>query len=250
VVLAAVASVAAAACIDRDPISPSGDFLIVHGVLDLGASDQYVLVQRTDGARASLANVDGATVTLGLPDGRTITAEQVHDSTNGASAVSYRFPLARLGIALQPGGRYRLRVSVPDGRVVQGATTIPNATAAADTSPAQSFTLARDTLRLAWHRVPAARGYALSITSSAGVFNLLSDTTIDVTGETFRASNQQFQILATQHVVLSAVDTNYYDYYRSRTDFFTGAGLISHLDGAIGVFGSLVEIDARTLRLR
>lgn len=255
--LAIIAAVAAVGCVDRDPISPSADLLLVHGVLDLGARDQYVLVQRTNGLRAAALDVGGARVTLLLPDGHAISAEQVRDTTvdsfTGQKHISllYRFSLQHLGVVLQPGGRYGLHVEVPDGRVVTGATTIPTAIAAPDAGSPQPFSLSHDTVRFAWHPVPGARGYALSISSDLGTHTLLSDTAIDFTFETLDMANMgNFQITAIQHVVLSAVDTNYYDYFRSHTDFFTGAGLISHLDGAVGVFGSLVELDARSLRLQ
>lgn len=250
-------TVAVASCVDHDPISPSANVLIVQSVLDLGATNQYVLVQRTNGLRASATFVSGATVTLRLPDGRAITAQEVRDTSinlaTGQKQISltYQFPLGRLGLALQPGGRYNLRVELPDGRVVTGATTVPNALPAPDAATTQPFNLSRDTVRFAWRAVPAARGYALSITSNARTHTVLSDTTIDFTTETFRSADVGvFQTETTQHLVLSAVDTNFYDYFRSRTDEFTGAGLISHLQGAVGVFGSIVELDARTVRFQ
>ena len=48
-------------------------------------------------------------------------------------------------------------------------------------------------------------------------------------------------------VVVSAVDANYYNYYRRTPDSFTGNGLISSVDGAVGLFGSVVEV--RRVRL-
>ena len=54
-------------------------------------------------------------------------------------------------------------------------------------------------------------------------------------------------------ILVAAVDANYFDYYRSRNDPFTGAGIITHLDGGTGVFGAwvplashLVEVTADT----
>ena len=43
------------------------------------------------------------------------------------------------------------------------------------------------------------------------------------------------------------MDTNYFDYYRSRNDPFTGSGIINRLQGGIGLFGSTVVIGSRTL---
>jgi hypothetical protein len=42
-------------------------------------------------------------------------------------------------------------------------------------------------------------------------------------------------------VLVSAVDMNYYDYYRAQSDPFAGAAP-SHLVGAIGVFGAVVPL--------
>jgi hypothetical protein len=42
-------------------------------------------------------------------------------------------------------------------------------------------------------------------------------------------------------------DTNYYDFVRSRSDPFTGRGFLNHLEGGIGVFGS---VEAHTYYLR
>jgi hypothetical protein len=50
-----------------------------------------------------------------------------------------------------------------------------------------------------------------------------------------------------QRVSVAAVDTNYFDYYRTRNDPFTGAGIINRLDGGIGVFGAAVTIAGRVV---
>ena len=41
---------------------------------------------------------------------------------------------------------------------------------------------------------------------------------------------------------MSAVDTNFFDYYRSANSPFTGSGLINRLSGGIGLFGAYVPI--------
>jgi hypothetical protein len=45
-----------------------------------------------------------------------------------------------------------------------------------------------------------------------------------------------------QTVSVSAVDSNYYDWYRTRNDAISGEGLVNRVQGGIGVFGSLVRI--------
>jgi hypothetical protein len=48
-------------------------------------------------------------------------------------------------------------------------------------------------------------------------------------------------------VTVAAVDSNFFDYYRSRNDPFTGSGIINNLDGGIGLFGAAVNVATRTL---
>jgi hypothetical protein len=50
-----------------------------------------------------------------------------------------------------------------------------------------------------------------------------------------------------QRVSVAAVDSNFFDYYRTRNDPFTGSGIINNLEGGIGVFGSAVNIGTRTV---
>jgi len=40
-------------------------------------------------------------------------------------------------------------------------------------------------------------------------------------------------------LAVALADSNYYDFVRSRSDPFTGRGFLNHLDGGIGVFGSV-----------
>jgi hypothetical protein len=44
---------------------------------------------------------------------------------------------------------------------------------------------------------------------------------------------------------VSAVDANYFDYYRSENDAVTGRGLLNHVVGGLGLFGSAVVIRNR-----
>jgi hypothetical protein len=50
-------------------------------------------------------------------------------------------------------------------------------------------------------------------------------------------------------VTVSAVDVNYYDYYRAQSDPFAGAPP-SHLTGAVGVFGAYVPMLGGQLQVR
>jgi hypothetical protein len=48
-------------------------------------------------------------------------------------------------------------------------------------------------------------------------------------------------------VSVAAVDSNFFDYYRTRNDPFTGSGIINNLSGGIGLFGAAVNIGSRTV---
>jgi hypothetical protein len=254
VLVAAVAFAGAFGCVDRSPVAPNADVLIVQSVLDAGARDQYVVVQATDGAIAQQTAVDGATVTLELPDGRVLSAVAERDSgrvipRSGEPAVGTVYHFALGTDTLTPGATYRLRIVTPDGRVATGATTIPSATpvpdVALDTVP---FTV-RDTLTLAWPRVRGASSYNVQILALGHEYSLFTDTSVAVTLDSLFAGSgdDQIALCGMNGVVVSAVDVNYYDYYRHKPDTFTGSGVISHLDGAIGVFGSIVAVDRRVL---
>lgn len=240
--LARCASVlGAAGCVDQVPTSPTANALIVQAVLDLGARDQYVVIQSTTGTIDQQRPVTGAVVTITTPDGRGLLAEETRDSTRYLTrsdmprvTTVYRVSLDRYGIDLVPGGTYRLHVTTPDGRGVSGTTKIP--TAILDTAPATQTIDPRDTIRVSVPRFAGASAYEVyaSWRSRAAFFN---DTAV-----TLPAPPGGGFIVTPRVVVVSAVDQNYYDYFRRSSDPWTGSGLISHLDGAIGVFGSIVPV--------
>ena len=53
--------------------------------------------------------------------------------------------------------------------------------------------------------------------------------------------------VAPAHLEKLRVDENYFDYYRRVSDFSTATGLVMHLAGGIGVFGSVVTLATRTI---
>jgi hypothetical protein len=107
-------------------------------------------------------------------------------------------------------------------------------------------------LKLSWTPAKGARTYAFRVESPFGAFQLFSDTAkLALPGglrNLFASDLQRVFIPGFQQMMtLYAVDTNYFDYYRSRNDPFTGSGIINRLDGGIGLFGSVVTIDVRML---
>ena len=56
-----------------------------------------------------------------------------------------------------------------------------------------------------------------------------------------------FERRLTHQLAVIAVDENYFDYYHRTSDFTTATGLVMHLEGGIGVFGSVVTVATRTI---
>jgi hypothetical protein len=52
-----------------------------------------------------------------------------------------------------------------------------------------------------------------------------------------------------QALTVAAADTHLYDYYRSGSDPFSGVGLITHVQGGLGVFGSVAVIERRMFQV-
>ena len=167
---------------------------------------------------------------------------------------------------MRPGDRLALRVETPDGQVVTGVTRIPGMNGASfsvgsasgvfGTADVTTFNRDRDTLRV---QVDATAGrlLQLEVRRSGDVTDfgtkIFADTTaLTVPGDVintfvigdaddvFRAGREYF-------VTVAVTDSNYFDFARSRNNAFTGRGFINHLEGGIGVFGSLVALTT-TLR--
>ena len=248
-----VALLAATACVDQEPYSPSLNTLVVHAVLDATARDQYVIVQATTGQIRDQSVVTGASVEITAPDGRKLVAEQTHDSTvfRGTTSMPrvttvYRISLDKYGIGLVAGGTYLLRIEMLDGRVVTGSTTIPAVTPNSDAVPTMTVDRHRDTVRLAWTRVTGAKAYEVFVSTPTRVSGIFTDTSVVLPG-LMSGGNGPLFVTGTNTLVVNAVDANYYDYYRRTSDPFTSTGLITRLDGAVGVFGSIVPILRRNL---
>jgi hypothetical protein len=249
-----VLAAAATACVETTSLSPSANTLVVHAVLDPGVQHQIIVVQTTTGAVAAQRQVTGALVTIATPDGRTLTAVERRDTTavTGSAAfpkVTTIYDVDAGGAGLIPGGTYQLRVVAPDGRTVMGRTTIPDVVPSTITPLTQTFDRSRDTLSLQWARVPGARSYQIFIRSTAGSYSLFADTSVVLPGnlQALDTGGPVFQRTLTHQLAVLAVDENYFDYYHRTSDFLTSTGLIMHLDGGIGVFGSVVTVATRTI---
>jgi hypothetical protein len=97
--------------------------------------------------------------------------------------------------------------------------------------------------------VAGARSYQVFIRSTAGSYSLFADTSVVLPGTLQVLDNGEdvFERRLSHQLAVIAVDQNYFDYYHRTSDFFTATGLVMHLDGGIGVFGSVVTIATRTI---
>jgi hypothetical protein len=116
----------------------------------------------------------------------------------------------------------------------------------------RTFNRDRDTLLAQWTRVQQARTYAVRVESPFGPFFLFTDSTrFRMTGDVrnlFAGDLQRVFIPGfRQDMLVAAVDSNFYDYYRTNNDPFTGAGIISRVNGGLGLFGALVTLNSGTL---
>jgi len=242
--------------------------IALHSVLSASAPTQVVLLERTrTGSVLLLAPPfdltdpvvsdegiaeSGAVVRLDTPDGQTLVARE--DNTvrgDGKGGGIYRFALP--GAALTPGGTYRLSVRTNTGTEISAETSVPTGVAA--TVPEQRvFDRARDTLLVEWPASPGARSYVVRVETPFGPRTFFTDSTrVRLTGE---LRNVDVNVLPRvfipgfpQTVTVSAVDSNYYDWYRTNNDALSGTGLINRVRGGIGVFGSLVRLRFQELRV-
>jgi hypothetical protein len=263
-------------------IAPPEPRAVVHAVLAPEFNEQSVLVEELltgrvtvndsalgDGADPIVTGggvpISGARVTVSDDAGNVALARETQVSRtgppgNGGTGV-YRFinsPSAAQGntILIQAGRRYTLRVETPDGRVVTGTTTVPGTEGvpAPGTTVFSQFNRDRDTLALSWNAMPGARSYAVRIDSPLGPFFLFSDsTTFRVTGELRNLFAERLPRLFVpgfrQTISVAAVEGNYFDYYRSGSNPFTGTGIINRLSGGIGLFGAYVPIKSHSLQV-
>jgi hypothetical protein len=255
---------------DQQVIAVASSQIVVHAVLDPNASVQEVLLERTLTGTVSVPDnvrydpldpinsgdgvpVTGASVTIQGPDRSFVGLERKYPGRAvGYGAGRYEVVAGVGSTPIRPGGRYTLTVRATDGTVVTGSTVVPESPVYSAPQTTTPFDRDRDSVKLDWTPVKGARTYGLRVESPFGAFQLFSDTTkLALPGSlrNFFASDLQRVFIPgfQQAVTLYAVDTNYFDYYRSRNDPFTGSGIINRLDGGIGLFGAVVTLDIRML---
>lgn len=260
--------VAGACTFDEHAVAVQSPQVVVHAVLDPGAQEQQVLVERTLSGSVNIVKnqrfdaedpvnsgggvpVSGALVTITGPDGRFIAFE-TQPAGRPPSYETGRYVTPTGGMIVRPGATYALQVSTPGGTIVRGTTTVPAIGPTGTSTRVDPFNRGRDTVRLTWRSAAGARSYLLRVESPFGPFlQFIDSTNVSLGGDLrnyFASSLQRVFIPGfRQRVSVAAVDSNFFDYYRTRNDPFTGSGIINHLEGGIGVFGSAVNIGTRTV---
>jgi hypothetical protein len=261
----AVAFTMVACTVPETPLPPGVRVPLVHAVLDLGATSHRISVAYTDVTEQD-TTLYGSIVTVTSPSGVVMTA--VGDSVpvldprrNKPTGAFRRVPFfvltpSAFGVTLEPGETYSLKVITPAGDTVTGTTTIPFALQA-PAAPLTRFSRNTDTLRLTWPPSPRVASYYLSFSTSFSRdtlrefffqnFSRFSRSAVSYAGVAQDIDGQDLFPI-NSHVVASAsaVDANFYDYYRTSSDPFSAAPP-SRLVGGLGVFGSMVPVFRRRL---
>jgi len=251
-------------------VASTAPSVVVHSVLNPNVTTQIVLVERTLTGAVTIPDaaynpndpivtgggvpVSGALVELIDSTGK--TAQGVEDRTitvNGRGTGLYRIALGGSGLsAVRLGMRYQLHVHTLQGEDVTAFTRVPAPEVTSSGALTRSFNRDQDTMIVQWTRAPKARTYAVRVESPFGPFFLFTDSTrFRLTGDlrnVFAGDLQRVFIPGfRQDVLVAAVDSNFYDYYRTNNDPFTGSGIISRVNGGLGLFGSLVSLNSGTL---
>jgi hypothetical protein len=255
-----VVALASACELDKTAIPRTGSQLALHGVLSASAATQVVLLERTRngtvqfvapsfeledpiGSDEGIAET-GAIVSLRAPDGSVIVANEDATTNGGKGRGVYRFSLA--GSTLQRNAMYHLSVITATGEVLSAETSVPDG-AAATTPALGALNRASDTLELSWPASPGARAYFVRVETPFGPRSFFTDSThVRLPGLLRNVDVEEVPHVFfpgfTQPVTVSAVDSNYYDWYRTHNDPLSGEGLIDRVTGGLGVFGSLVRL--------
>ena len=156
-----------------------------------------------------------------------------------------------------PGESWTLEIGLPDGtRTVRGTTTVPlfsplpgetflelnrdrDSLVIELPGPAAELEAARYLIRIA-----TPNGPMTFFTDSARVRLAGSLVNIDAPG-----APRAFQPGFVQNVEIAAVDLNYFDYYRSNGNPRGGSLLLSHVQGAGGLFGAYTPLGTRSVNV-
>ena len=268
-VVSSLFAVTLASCeIGKVTVPPATPGVVVHAVLNAGAINQVVLLEQTLSGVAEVPDtnfdaldpiasagglpISGATVEIIDSTGRTFRGveDQVTNNSIQRGTGVYRVPIA--GAALILGSRYQLRIRTPDGKLVTAFTRVPRADVRSTGALNRTMNRDHDALDAQWTAAVSTRTYAVRVETPFGPFFLFTDSTrLHLSGDLRNLFADDLQHVFIpgfrQDVLVAAVDSNFYDYYRTNNDPFTGSGIISRIDGGIGLFGSMVTMTSGTI---
>lgn len=251
---------------------PGESHLLLHGILHAHTSQfaiQEFLLERTwDGVNyvwqagppyspSEPIYTGGGTpevravVELTTPTGEVVRAREPNATdVNPCCAGMYQFFLQRS--SLVAGGLYQLRIQTTDGEILTAKATMP-AVPPVQSLPDEVFDRTSDTLRISWEPVAYAAAYELVIENAYRNFRIFTEsTTVRLTGLLRNVDAEGFPSAFlpgfNQRISVTAVDTNYYDYYRSRNGS-RGRGLVNRITGGYGVFGASAPLLHQSLRV-
>lgn len=250
------------------PLQPK---LVLHAVLSPTAATQVVLLERSwdgdkyiwkTGRNYTQADPIGggggygeilAEIDLIRPDGSVLRATEGRLIPPSSPFGPGVYLLSVPGSALVGGGNYQLRIRSTTGEELTATTTVPSFPASVPLQQVD-FDRQRDTLNLTWPKLPGARAYQVVLESPYGQTSFFTDTNAvrlmgSLRSVAIEGLPRVFIPGFTQLVTIAAVDTNYYDYFRSSTHSQTGTGLVNRVNGGIGVFGSVAPAVRRRLRV-
>lgn len=257
---ALAALVVASACeLEKVAVPESTPGVVVHAVLNPAAGVQLVYLERTlTGAQATgsgtfdpgnpIASAGGVPIenaAVEISDSSGVTALGVEENP-GVYVVLLSGPTLILGT------RYKLHVHTQEGEDVTAFTRIPLPEVSSTGGLTRTLNRDHDTLNISWDKAPKARAYAMRVESPFSPFFLFTDSLhVRLTGDlrNLFAGDLQHVLVPGFHqdLLVAAVDSNFFDYYRTNNDPFTGAGIISRINGGLGLFGSLVTLTNGTL---
>jgi hypothetical protein len=282
--LLAVTAVAGACELTSVELADADDTIVAEVYLRPGDSLHHAFVHRTLRLDGGDLRVDGATIRVTGPGGVTLDFAPVGNAVCLGDEVDDRDVagscyVAEDGGRVQAGDTYELAIRLPDGRRIDGRTTVPAPFQVL--RPAPDTCLVEDTsLQLLWTRAAGAWAYqadalftglaeglaARGVTDPPDTLRLVglavgaADTTMtfprdfgvfdrfQVDLEVMRALQQGLPEGATADIVLAAADRNYVNWVRGGNFNPSGQVRISSLTGdGVGVFGSLLGHSRRLL---
>ena len=262
------ALVAVSGCeLEKVAVPQSTPRVVVHAVLNPSAADQVIFLEQTlTGAARTEHHTfnpnDPIETAGGVPiinalveisDSSGVVVKGSETPVPGATVNGpgvYHVPI--LGPTLRLGARYKLHVHTLDGEDLTAFTRIPLPEVSSTGGLTRTFNRDHDTLNISWDASLKVRAYAMRVESPYSPFFLFTDSLhVRLTGDLrnlFAGDLQRVLVPGFhQDLLVAAVDSNFFDYYRTNNDPFTGAGIISRINGGLGLFGSLVTLTNGTL---